>query len=190
MKKLSKKSIISLVVAIVLVIGAAMFFIWSLGVKQEIKEEEEEVIAEEEESKTKDLENVSYTDFVFYKEDRTEVNFSDYKDKPTMILFWNPDNEDSVEDLKKVNSMYDKYKDTINFIMLSTSEDTVDESITSEISMEIFYDFYKEGQIKYNVTEVPTLIYITEDNEIFNAKAGFTTTDALEANLDIISNNF
>lgn len=184
---MSKKSVISLVIAIVLVIGATMFFIWSLGIEQETQKEEE--IISEEESKTKDLEDVSYIDFVFYKEDRTEVNFSEYKDKATMILFWNPDNEDSVEDLKKVNSMYEKYKDTVNFIMLSTSEESVDESIKSEISMEIFYDFYKEGQIKYNVTEVPTLIYITEDNEIFNAKVGFTTTDALEANLDIISNN-
>ena len=32
--------------------------------------------------------------------------------------------------------------------------------------------------------------YINESNEVFNAKEGFTTTDALEANLDILSNNF
>ena len=84
--------------------------------------------------------------------------------------------------------MYEEYKDKINFIMINTAEE-VDEEIKNEVSMEIFYDFYKEAQRKYNVTEVPTLIYITEDNEIFNAKVGFTTTDALEANLDIISNN-
>lgn len=182
---MNKKNILILVCAIVLVVIAAVFFIWSRNYNTEV---EEENIVLEEESKTKDLENASYTDFVFYREDRSEVNFSDYKDKATMILFWNPNNEDSVEDLKKVNDMYEKYKEKVNFIMLNTAEE-VDENIKNEVSIEIFYDFYKEAQKKYNVTEVPTLIYITENNEVFNAKVGFTTTDALEANLDIISNN-
>lgn len=181
---MKKSSIIILVISIVILVLGVIFFVWSLN-QNEIVEEN---IAVEEESKTRDLENTSYNDFVFYKEDRTEVNFSDYKDKATMILFWNPSNSDSVEDLKKVDSMFEKYKEDINFLMINTAEE-VNEEIKSQVSMEIFYDFYKEGQIKYNVTEVPTLIYITQDNEIFNAKVGFTTTDALEANLDLISNN-
>lgn len=182
---MSKKNILILLSAIVLVIIAGIFLIWSLNYN---KVEEEEAVVLEEESKTKDLENVSYADFVFYREDKSEVNFSDYKDKATMILFWNPNNEDSVEDLKKVNDMYEKYKDKVNFLMINTSEE-IDENIKNEVSMEIFYDFYKEAQRKYNVTELPTLIYITADNEVLNAKVGFTTSDALEANLDIISNN-
>lgn len=181
---MSKKNILILVSAIIIVIIAVIFFVWSLNLDKNI----EEKVVLDEESKTRDLENVAYTDFVFYREDKSEVNFSNYKDKATMILFWNPSNEDSVADLKKVNDMYEEYKDKINFIMINTAEE-VDEEIKNEVSMEIFYDFYKEAQRKYNVTEVPTLIYITEDNEIFNAKVGFTTTDALEANLDIISNN-
>lgn len=181
---MSKKNILILVTAIIIVIIAVIFFVWSLNLDKNV----EEKVVLDEESKTRDLENVAYTDFVFYREDKSEVNFSDYKDKATMILFWNPSNEDSVADLKKVNDMYEEYKDKINFIMINTAEE-VDEEIKNEVSMEIFYDFYKEAQRKYNVTEVPTLIYITEDNEIFNAKVGFTTTDALEANLDIISNN-
>lgn len=185
---MSKKSIITLVIAIALVIASLVFFIWSLNYNKIEESTKEENIVLDEESKTKDLSNVNYTDFVFYREDRSEVNFADYKDKATMILFWNPDNEDSVEDLKKVDGMYKKYKENINFLMICTSEE-VNEELKEEISIDIFYDLYKEGQIKYNVTELPTLIYITEDNEIFNAKVGFTTTDALEANLDIISNN-
>lgn len=182
---MSKKNILILVGAIILVVIATIFLVWSLNYNE--KETEVNIVAEEE-SKTKDLENVNYTEFSIYKEDRTEVNFADYKDKAAMLLFWNPNNEDSVEDLKKVDSMYEKYKDKINFFMISTAEE-VDEKIKNEVSIEIFYDLYKEAQTKYNVTEVPTLIYITEENEVFNAKVGFTTTDALEANLDILSNN-
>lgn len=183
---MNKKNILILTIAIVLVIAAIIFLVWSLNYNK-IEKEEEQVVLDEL-SKTKDLDETNYTDFLFYKEDKTEVKFADYKDKAAMILFWNPNNEDSVEDLKKVDSMYEKYKDKINFFMINTAED-VNEEIKKQVSIEIFYDFYKEGQIKYNVTEVPTLIYITEDNEVFNAKVGFTTTDALEANLDILSNN-
>lgn len=185
---MNKKNVIILVIAIILAIAAVIFFVWSLNYNKTEKQNEDENIILNEESKTKDLGNTNYEEFVFYREDRSEVNLSDYKDKATMILFWNPENEDSVEDLKKVNSMYEKYKENVNFIMISTSEE-VSKELKDEVSMEIFYDLYKEGQRKYNVTEVPTLIYITKDNEIFNAKTGFTTSDALEANLDIISNN-
>lgn len=188
---MSKKSIIILVIAIILVVASIVFYVFCLNYnnsKRPVENLIQENVVLEEESKTEDLENVKYSDFVFYKEDKTEVNFSDYKDKPTMILFWNPNNEDSVEDLKKVDGLYEKYKDTINFIMLCTAEEASEE-IKNEVSIELFYDLYKDAQIKYDVTDVPTLIYITADNEIFNAKVGFTTTDALEANLDIISNN-
>lgn len=182
---MNKNSIIILVVSIIVLVAGIIFFMWSLNYN---KPNEENIIVADEESKTRDLENSNYEDFIFYREDNSEVKFADYKDKATMILFWNSNNADSVEDLKKVDSMYEKYKDSINFFMINTAEE-VDEEIKNQVSIEIFYDFYKEGQLKYNVTEVPTLIYITSDNEVFNAKVGFTTTDALEANLDIISNN-
>jgi nitrogen fixation-related uncharacterized protein len=182
-----KKNIIMLVVAIILVIIAVFFYFWAIN--YEVKQDDAENKIETEISKTKDLDNVEYSDFVFYKEDREEVKLSDYKDKPAMILFWSQDNEDSVSVLKKVNEMYEKYKDKINFFMISTEEEVNDE-LKSEISLEIYYDYYKEGILKYNVSEVPAMIYISEDNEIFNAKVGFTTTDALEANLDLISNNY
>ena len=70
--------------------------------------------------------------------------------------------------------------------MINTAQE-VDEKIKEEVSFEIFYDFYKEGVMKYKISEVPSMLYITEENEIINAKSGLTTTDALEANLEIIS---
>lgn len=177
-----KKNIIILVIAVIIFCLAMIFFIWTL--KKE--EEPENTVYVEEVSKTKDLENIDYTDFTFYREDGSEVKLSDYKDKATMILFWNREEPDSVAVLEKVNKMYEKYSSQINFIMINTAQE-VDNTIKDKVSMEIFYDFYKEGVIKYKISELPSMIYILEDNTIFNAKSGFTTTDALEANLEIIS---
>ena len=72
--------------------------------------------------------------------------------------------------------------------MINTSQE-VNEQIKQEVSMEIYYDFYKEGTTKYRIEELPSMLYIKEDNKIFNAKSGLTSTDALDANLEIISNN-
>ena len=180
---MKKKTIIILVIAIIIFCIACGFFVWSLNDEEK---EPENTVEVEEVSKTKDIENAEYTDFTFYKEDGTEVKLSDYKDKSAMILFWNSENPDSVEVLKKVNGMYEQYKSNVNFIMINTAQE-VDEKIKEEVSFEIFYDFYKEGVMKYRISELPSMLYITEENEIINAKSGFTTTDALEANLEIIS---
>ena len=72
--------------------------------------------------------------------------------------------------------------------MINTAEE-VDEKLASEYTIEIYYDFYKGAARTYNITETPSMIYINKENEVFNAKSGFTTTDALEANLDILSEN-
>ena len=85
--------------------------------------------------------------------------------------------------------MYKNYEGKINFFMISTAKE-IDENLKNEYTVNIYYDFYEEAARKYNITEVPSMIYINEENEVFNAKVGMTTTDALEANLDILSNNF
>ena len=183
----NKKNIIILVVAFTIFCICLGICIWSFNLKKEQENIQEFDINEV--SKTKDIEDAEYTDFIFYKEDRTEMKLSDYKDKAVMILFFNPKEEDSIEMIKRVNSMYEKYLENINFFMINTSE-SLEEEIKNSISMEIYYDLYKEGVLKYNVLETPAMIYISEENEVMNAKSGLTTFDALEANLDILSNNF
>lgn len=143
----------------------------------------------EEESKTKDIDGVRYEDIKIYSESGEEVNLSASKDKPVMLLFWNESNEDSVKVLKKVDELYEEYEGKVDFYMISTSE-KVSKEIKKDVSIKIYYDLDGEAQKKYNAEEIPAMIYINEDNEVFNAKSGFTTTDSLEANLDILSNNF
>ena len=55
--------------------------------------------------------------------------------------------------------------------------------------MEIYYDLDREYEKKYNVTSLPAMIYIYSDNTVMNAKSGVPSTDSLEANLDILSDN-
>lgn len=196
-----KKNIILLIIAIIVFVVALIFFVWSTNQKDidninlntlntnENSEENLEPQREIESSNTQDVEEVSYQDISIYTEDETEVKLSEFSGKPVMLLFWNPENNDSINVLEKVNGKYNDYKDKIEFFMISTSNE-IPEQIKNEISMKIYYDLNGEGQEKYNTSVIPTMIYIDGNNEIINAKSGVPSNDAIEANLDLISNNF
>lgn len=142
----------------------------------------------EEASKTKDLE-VIYTDFSTYTNDGKEVKLSDYKDKAVMVLFWNAENEDSIEMLKRVNEIYPTYKEKVNVLAINTNNEKEAE-ILKEIEIPVYYDTNKEIMSQFNIKEIPAMIYINAQNEVFNAKTGLTTKDALQANFDILAENF
>lgn len=207
-----KKNILIIIGSVLILAIAVVFFIYSTqstNVAQNVDKpeqnndvaientDEEKLTLEdfedenyvEEESNTEDIENVEYKDFVIYKEDKTEVKLSEYKDTPIMLLFFDPTVEDSMTVLKKVEDMYKNYENQIEFFMINTAEE-VDENLKDEYSLEIFYDFDGNAQKEYNIEIMPSMIYIDKANEIMNAKSGVVSTDALEANLDILSNNF
>ena len=73
--------------------------------------------------------------------------------------------------------------------MINTSDKTP-KNLEDELTIDIYYDNLKEGTSKFYITEIPSMIYIQKNNEVLHAKSGLTSTDALEANLDILSENF
>lgn len=182
------KNIVILIVSIIIFLMALSFFIYSSNENKNMEYEPKNIMEEKEISQTEDIEQLEYLDIKVYKEDGTQVNLSDFKDTSVMLLFWNPENEDSVTVLKKVNELYKKYDDKIKFLMITTSKE-VPAVLKKEISIDIYYDLDKQVESVYNITKIPSMIYIYNDNEIINAKSGIPSTDALEANLDILSDN-
>lgn len=195
-----KKNIILIVIAVICFLISLAFLIWSITLEDkeydvkpqanntQFVKEPETILDEKEDSNTLDVENIAYKDITIYTEDEKEVKLSDFKDTSSMILFWNPEDDTSVELLKKIDEKSKEYEGKINFFCVSTSKD-VSEDVKNEISLEIYYDVNKEYETKYNVTEFPTMIYIYKDNAILNAKSGMPSMDAIEANLDILSDN-
>ena len=187
-----KKNLIILVIVIIVFVFALAFFMYANTITEpqninQIEIPERNVV--EEESNSENIEGVDYTNFTIYKEDGTEIKLSNYKDMPAVLLFFDSKNEESLEMLKKVEDMYKNYEEKINFFMIAIDKE-VNENLMSEYTLEIYYDFYEEAARNYNIKDVPSIIFIDEFNEVFNAKSGKITTDALEANLDILSNNF
>lgn len=186
---MDKKSIVILIVSILfLVVAVGFYFLVNSAVESKEEVGKEFVLPEEEPSNTKDLENITYVDFSFENNEGNLVKLSESKDKATMILFWNPDNKDSVEVLKKIDGLNENYEN-INFYMINTSE-KMPKELEDSLTIDVYYDSLKEGISKFYITEQPAMIYIQKNNEVLHAKTGLTTTDALEANFDILSENF
>lgn len=186
------KNILIIGISVIMVVFGGLFFLYTLKNDNTVIEPEEvikDVSVQNEVSETQDIENVKYNDATLFKRDKTEVKLSVYKDKPIMLLFFNEESEESIDVLKKVEELYPNYKEKVQFFMINTAKE-INEQFEKNYTLEIYYDFYEEAAIKYNITKLPSMIYINEFNSVFNAKEGFTTTDALEANLDILSNNF
>lgn len=186
---MKKGSIIIFVCSVVVFIFSVAFYMYTCKYNQTNNVVEEEIPLEEV-SETQDIEDVSYVDFTFYKKDGTEVKLSSLADKPIMMMFWDPKEEKSVEDFNKINDFYKTYKDSVSFVILATCPtDEMPEEYETGIEFEIYYDLYKEGVYNYKINDLPSIIYIDKDQNVFNAKAGFSTSDSIEANLDILTDN-
>ena len=192
-----KKNFIIFISAICIFVVALIFFVYTNfsnqnKVEEDLIKEGNDILNNEDpyvESQTKDIDNVSYTDFTIYDENNSEIKLSEFKDKPTMLLFFNPDNEDSMTVLKKVEDIYKNFEDGVEFLMINTSQN-IDKDLSKEYTLKIYYDFYKEASRNYNITELPSMIFINKDNEVFNAKSGVISADALDANLTILMENY
>ena len=144
-----KKNILIITISVITVALSVGFFLYTLTVKNTKLEPEEvvkDVKVENEVSKTQDIENVNYNDATIFKADKSEVKISDYKDKPIMILFFNEENEESIEVLKKVEQLYPNYKETIQFLMINTGKEVNEEFAKGYI--------YKDRVIRHSMVKV------------------------------------
>ncbi len=198
---MDKKSIVLLIISSIVFVTALIFAIWSFSLDLNVVEDkyaqkleknlQNELLyneeSKQEESKTKDFSAI-YTDFEAEDAKGKKIKLSDYKNVPVVVLFFSEKNDDSIEMLNKIDEQCDLYKETIKFIGISADEET--NSNLKNVKVPIYYD--KDGEIRksYKVTEFPTILYIDKYNEIFNAKTGLSTTDALKANLDILAENY
>jgi len=153
--------------------------------------EEYRSLAEEgvrEKTNTVDL-NATYTDITVEDANGNKLKLSDYKGQAAMILFWNSQNADSVEMLRRVNAFSDKYAEKVKILAIDTLDENPEELLQG-ITIPIYYDKDKSAQNNYNITELPSMVYINKENEVYNSKIGLTSIDALEANFDIMAENY
>ena len=130
------------------------------------------------------LELESLIDFTYLNKENEEFTLSQYKDKPLAILFSDfAESKDlSEEYLSLLNQFYAKYSSKVQFLCIDKTS-----SATTDSNIKIYQN--KNGIENYSIETLPTLVFIDKDGKIIN-KTDSITLDSLEANLDLITENF
>lgn len=135
---------------------------------------------------------VEYSDIKVDDTSGNEITLDDYKGKATIILFCNPKDDDSVEELKILNRLYSTYSKKVSFMVIAKKSMQVNmDSIYNQNSI-ILPLFYEDGSASnaYNVTKYPTILIKLDTDDIVNKLEGLKEVDTIQSNLDILSGNF
>ena len=135
---------------------------------------------------------VEYSDIKVEDTSGSEITLDDYKGKATLILFCNPKNDDSVEELKILNRLYSSYSDKVEFMVIAKKNLQVNmDSVYNQNSI-ILPLFYEDGSASnaYDVTKYPTILIKLDTDDIVNKLEGVKEVDTIQSNLDILSGNF
>lgn len=135
---------------------------------------------------------VEYSDIKVKDTDGKEITLDDYKGKATLILFCNPKDADSVNELKILNRLYSTYSKKVEFMIIANKNNQVNmDSVYNQNSI-ILPLFYEDGSASnaYKVTKYPTILIKLETDDIVNKLEGLKETDTIQSNLDILSGNF
>ena len=135
---------------------------------------------------------VEYSDIKVEDTSGSEITLDDYKGKATLILFCNPKDDDSVEELKILNRLYSSYSDKVEFMVIAKKSFQVNmDSVYNQNSI-ILPLFYEDGSASnaYDVTKYPTILIKLDTDDIVNKLEGLKEVDTIQSNLDILSGNF
>ena len=70
-------------------------------------------------------------------------------------------------------------------------EDVENYIAANDINVDMYYDTADNNAVNaYNITYVPSVVFIDKNRNVINTKVGILSYDALEANLDLLVGNF
>ena len=162
-------------------------------------DEELVYVGQNELNQSKDSINKNYTDFTVDTASEQEgFSFSNYEGKPIVLMFWRSDVADAIETLNSLNTAYEEYGEDVHFVCIdvaigetSSKEDVENYIAANDIKVDMYYDTPDNNAVNpYNITYVPSVVFIDRNRNVINTKVGLLSYDALEANLDLLVGNF
>jgi len=187
-----RNRIILVVFAVCLFIFAVWYLIDTMSIKNE------KVITTVPINEIKTEEKVkNFLDFTVYNAQNEEVNLYNFKGKPILIYFWSETNQDSINQLKMVQDLYNIYSNDINFVIVTmfdgeyASTKSVEKLLAeNNITMPNYYDLNANAKNTYMLTEPPVTILVDRNEKLVNTNEGILDADALSASVEILVEDF
>lgn len=120
--------------------------------------------------------------------------------RPMITLYWNTKEDSSKEALKILQIFYSqsKYVEKINFSAVAVVENFEEEKSEIEnfiaennIEVPVVYKTATNSEgMENDIANIPTLLVVNKKGEVINNMMNNITADSIEANLDIISENY
>lgn len=141
------------------------------------------------EGSTASGEVVMADDFTVYDGEMNEVKLSQYFGKPIVINFWATWCGPCKSELPAFNSIYEKYKDSVVFLMINLTDngDTVshvNEFISDNgYSFPVYYDVKHNAAAAYGVYSIPETVFINADGTLYGMRVGAMSESVLESHI-------
>lgn len=175
---MKNKSLIIVIVAFILILGAALVLYPELSEKAT-----EETTVSESHSLSDTVQYQKYKDIKLFDKNGKEVKLSDFAGKPVILNFWATWCGYCIQEMPDFEEAFKKYCDEIQFLIVNTDDGIKNgESFISDrnYTFPTYYDLEHNAAITYGITGIPRTIAIDRDGNIRYNRSGMLDGASLE----------
>ena len=198
----SKKTLMIISLALVLLIGGASVLYTRLGqshsmdqlaVQQPQQETEAAAASEPSDEENAEPEPALAPDFTVYDRDGNEVKLSDYTGKPIVLNFWASWCGPCQMEMPDFHEKYLELGQDVHFLMVNMtdgSRETVDSASAfvdkNAYAFPVFYDTAVDAAMTYGVYSLPTTYFINAKGHAIAQATGSINAETLQRGIDMI----
>ena len=131
----------------------------------------------------------------FYDIDSNQFHFSDFSDKPIVLLLWKSDNAKSYPMIQLMAQYYEAYQNQVYFLAINVNEadidlDLIDNVKAAGFQIPIYFDTDLTLYHQFPYEKLPTLLFISQEGKVEKEILETITEDSFVANLDLLIESY
>jgi thiol-disulfide isomerase/thioredoxin len=132
-------------------------------------------------------------DFTVYDADGNEVSLSDFIGEPVVVNFWASWCSYCKSEMPEFDEAYAQYGDDVVFMMIDVTDGSHETQANGAAyvagkgySFPVYFDTGLDATYAYNITGLPTSLFIDADGNLVSTKIGAITADELTQQIEAI----